>query len=132
MIFIVMKKILSLSQHTANREEIGKLTNMVSNDFNHLDQKANYFLIFFTLPIGYVGATTLLIVWIGPEGIIGLVTPFIFILIVGLVGKFISKMLKQVNTCKDKRVKVISDMIHLLKQVKMYAWETYFQRTIKH
>ena len=128
---MVMKKILSLSQNTVNKEEIGKMVNILSNDFNNIDQKIMFVWVIFLVPVGYGGALFLLIKWVGIEGLIALGIPLLFIPIIGLVNRFISKMLVKANVHKDKRVSIISDMVNLLKNIKMYAWEKVFQKMVK-
>ena len=128
---MVMKKILSLSQNTVNKEEIGKMVNILSNDFNNIDQKIMFVWVIFLVPVGYGGALFLLIKWVGIEGLIALGIPLLFIPIIGLANRFISKMLVKVNVHKDKRVRIISDLVNLLKNIKMYAWEKVFQKMVK-
>ena len=128
---MVMKKILSLSQNTVNKEEIGKMVNILSNDFNNIDQKIMFVWVIFLVPVGYGGALFLLIKWVGIEGLIALGIPLLFIPIIGLANRFISKMLVKVNVHKDKRVRIITDMVNLLKNIKMYAWEKVFQKMVK-
>ena len=74
------------------------------------------------LPITYGGAATLLVIWLGPEGLICMGTPLIFIPLIGCISKLYGKDLEKTTEQKDKRVRIVSDMIDLLKQVKMYAW----------
>ena len=103
---------------------------MLSNDFNHIDQKILFLWAVFLLPIGYGGALFFLVRWVGPEGIIVLVMPLISFLVIGLVSKFISKKLIEINTHKDRRVMIISDLIDLLKHIKMYGWENVFREVV--
>ena len=47
------------------------------------------------LPITYGGAATLLVIWLGPEGLICMGTPLIFIPLIGCISKLYGKDLEK-------------------------------------
>ena len=129
-ISILLKKILTLSQYTVSKKEIGKLTNLLSNDFNLIEEKGSFIFVICTLPLAYGGAATLLIIWLGPEGLICMGVPLVFFPLIGLISKLYEKNLSSMNKYKDERVRVINDMVGLLKQIKIYALEHVFRNIV--
>lgn len=99
---------------------------MISNDFNLLEAKTKFMLVIVLFPIAYGGCAAMLVIWLGPEGLICFGMPIVFAPIILAVSKLIGKNLESMNKYKDKRVRMVNDMVELLKQVKMYAWEHFF------
>ena len=130
LIALMFKKICFLSQYTANKEEIGKVTNMLSNDFNLLEIKAPFFFGWITVPFAYLGIIAVLLDRLGPEGLIALGIPLVFFPIQLLVSRFNGKLLEQMNKHKDKRVKITTELIEAIKHVKIYGWEMAFRKII--
>ena len=104
---------------------------MISNDFNSVEQKVTFLFAVFVMPVAYGGAAVLLVRWLGPEGLICMGMPLVFMPIIMCISKANGKSLEKTNKHKDIRVRVINDMVELLKQVKMYAWEHVFKKTVE-
>ena len=123
LIALIFKKILNLTQQTANLEQLGRVSNMLSNDFNMMEIKAPFFFGLCTFPIAYAAFLGVLIYRLGVQGIICLGVPLFFIPFQIGLGKVIGKLLVDVNIHKDKRVKITSEVIDAIKFIKIYGWE---------
>jgi hypothetical protein len=108
LISLMFKKVYKLTPFTASREGLGKVTNMISNDFNLIEIKAPFFFGMITLPLAYIGFIVVIYLRIGAEGLIFMGIPLVLIPIQILLGRVNGKTLEKVNVQKDKRIKVTS------------------------
>ena len=74
------------------------------------------------VPLMYIGSGILLVLWIGPEGLIALSAPLFVFPLLAVIGKWKKKFLEKLNTQKDERARVTTDTVSILKQLKMYVW----------
>ena len=130
LISLMFKRVCSLTQYTANKEELGKLTNLLSNDFNLIEVKAPFFFGFITVPFGFGGIIALLYWRLGAEGLISLAIPFAMMPISLWISKLNGSLLQEVNVNKDRRVKITSELIEAIKHIKIYGWEMAFRKII--
>lgn len=94
MLFLIYSKLTMLSQFTANHQSLGKIINLISNDFNAIQSKAPGLFISFTVPFGIVGTTAVLV---GRFGWAGLIIPAVILLYIPfqvLVGKINGSILR--------------------------------------
>ena len=103
---LLYKKLSQMSQYTINNQELGKITNLLSNDFNLIEYKAPIFFAGSVMPLVLIGVVVILVVKFGWPGIIPPVVVGILVPIQILIGKKMSDSLKKVNIYKDQRVKV--------------------------
>lgn len=110
---------------------MGKMTNILSNDFNLTEIKIFFFFRMFTSPIIY--PVTLFVSYIFFEKEV-----WIFILVIAIlfplkfyITRAMASTLRKANEEKDRRVRSISDLIDSLRPIKTYGWESYFSEQIK-
>lgn len=124
-------KLTKLSQHTAKSQELGKITNILSNDFNLIELKGPILFQALIVPFLVIGVIVILVIRLGWPGIIGPLVALIMIPIQFYVGKINSDLLKEVNVYKDKRVKVCTEIIEGIRFIKLYGWEIAFKKIIQ-
>ena len=56
----------------------------------------------------------------------GIVVMIVLIPINAFVGKKIGAIMRELMKTKDKRMKVVSELLSAIKTVKLYAWENFF------
>ena len=93
LISLMFKKVCSLTQYTANKEELGKLTNLLSNDFNLIEVKAPFFFGLISTPFSFAGIIGLLYWRLGVEGLIGLAVPIVLIPLQLCISKINGRLL---------------------------------------
>ena len=98
---ILFKKLTKISQYMAKSQELGKIINMFSNDFNLIELKAVWFFPASSAPIVIIGAIVLLITRLGWYGVICPVFIIALLPIQILIGKLNGKFLKKINVFKD-------------------------------
>ena len=106
LILMIFEKVSTLSQFVVETQEIGKLTNMLSNDFNTIETKVSMVFLSISLPIRLIGVSYILFQRIG------VITLFLFLVILFSIlfqlylGKLEVKYQVEVNESKDKRIKI--------------------------
>jgi ABC-type transport system involved in cytochrome bd biosynthesis fused ATPase/permease subunit len=70
MIFLLYSKLSKLSQYTVRSQEIGKIINLLANDFNTLEAKGPVFLVTFVTPLTLAGIIAILVTRFGWPGIL--------------------------------------------------------------
>lgn len=128
---LLFKKLSKLSLYMAKSQELGKLINMFSNDFNLIELKGVWFFPAFSAPIVIIGAIVLLITRLGWYGIICPVVILVLFPIQVLIGRLNGKILKKINIFKDERVKTCTEIIEGIKFIKLYGWEMAFKEIIQ-
>ena len=99
-------KITKLSQYVVKSQELGKIVNMISNDFNLIEMKAPLFFSMLICPLVLVGVIAILVVRLGWPGVIPAIVTLILVPLQLYVGKVNGTILTEVNVFKDQRVKI--------------------------
>ena len=128
---LLFKKMTKITQYRAKSQELGKIINMLSNDFNIMDIKGQMFLGSFSSPILFVGVIIILITRLGWIGVICPLVIAVFIPIQVFIGKMNGSILQDINVYKDERVKLCTEMIEGIKFIKLYGWEIAFKAIIQ-
>ena len=130
-ILMIYEKIAKLSKNVVDGHEIGKIINMISNDFNVVELKVKDLLMTISFPIKLIGYFFLLFYRLGWMCLILFVFIFFIICFQLLLGKFSGHFLKQINVQKDQRIKIYTEIIEGIKVIKLYGWEIAFKQMIQ-
>ena len=122
LILLFYVKTMGLTSYNINQQNMEKLVNGISSDFNVIEQTIQYVLLFPRAPIKVLGIIAYLIVklnWIGLVAglVMGMTVPIHF-----WVGKKTGLLMGEVNTLKDERIKFYSQIIDGIKFIKIYGW----------
>lgn len=104
----------------------GRIINLMSTDTYRVDQASGMFHIIWTSPIGILLTLILLIVNLGYSalagfGLLALTTP--------LLGRAIRSLFRRrakINKITDDRVSLTNEVLHAVRFVKYFGWETSF------
>lgn len=102
---MIYSKLSKISQYTAKSQELGKIINLLSNDFNTIETKSPTFVASLISPLAIAGIIAVLITRFGWPGILILVVVLLNLPFQTLVGKMNGTIIQKVNVYKDKRVK---------------------------
>lgn len=86
-VFILFNKISRVSQYMLKSTDMGKIVNMIANDFNSMEIKLNYFCIALGFPITMIGILIVIVYRLGWWGLMCLIIPICIIPIQGYLGK---------------------------------------------
>jgi ATP-binding cassette subfamily C (CFTR/MRP) protein 4 len=89
------------------------------------------FLFSFTFPITAIGSTILLITRLGWPGILGILFVILSVPLSNFISKRNGKLVEEINTYKDKRIQITTEVIEGIKFIKLYGWEIAFKKIIQ-
>lgn len=85
----------------------------------------------FSFPLLAIGSVVLLIIRLGWPGALGIAVILISVAITNCISKRNGLLISEINKIKDKRVETTSNVIDGIRFIKLYGWETAFQKIIK-
>lgn len=120
---LIYEKSLKLSPEARLKHPSASIINLIAVDVPRLQQVAQYICFLIISPIELVVCTFSLWVLLGKSSLAAL-----FVIMISMpINTFIVKKVKKLNktqmTFKDKRTKLISEIITSIKSLKLYAWE---------
>ncbi|KAL7641498.1 UNVERIFIED_CONTAM: hypothetical protein RMT77_007369 [Armadillidium vulgare] len=126
----VYQKALKISSSSKKESTVGEIVNLMAVDVQRFLDLIGYINTLWTAPIQIILCMYFLWVQLGPSAMVGLVILLILIPINGVIARFqkiyqIAQMKK-----KDKRIKLINEILNGIKVLKLYAWEMSFNHYI--
>ncbi|OMJ85785.1 hypothetical protein SteCoe_12855 [Stentor coeruleus] len=121
---IIYKKLLKINLSAVlNNNSSAKILSVISSDLELLDSS---FLIMFlcSFPLMMIGTLTIMIVYFGVSGLLGILVCIIQIPIIYFLSKPIEGYRGKIAEISDKRVKNIRMLIEGIRIVKIYGWES--------
>ena len=98
---MMMEKVSTISQNTANSQELGKLINMLSNDFNIIENRLKFIVQIFSFPIQFLVIILILLYRLGEMVLIIFLTLTLSFTLQFLLGKLEAKFQVEININKD-------------------------------
>ncbi|THV04763.1 P-loop containing nucleoside triphosphate hydrolase protein [Dendrothele bispora CBS 962.96] len=113
------------------RNMIGKINNLVTTDLqNIVDAKSWIHLVVFT-PLEVALCIVFLYVVLGWSAFVGLGVIILCFPLPGFLGKMTRKFSKRKMVKTDGRVQVVSEVMSVLRMIKMFGWEKMMNERIK-
>lgn len=101
LVFLIYTKLSKISQYTAKSQELGKIINLLSNDFNTIETKGSVFFAALVTPFALAGIIVILITRFGWPGILILGVILLILPVQILVGKLNGTIIQKINVYKD-------------------------------
>ncbi|KAL3283449.1 hypothetical protein HHI36_006594 [Cryptolaemus montrouzieri] len=129
---LVYRKILKLSQLSLGKTAAGQVVNLLSNDVARFDMVVAGLNYLWIGPIQVVVVSYLMWSQVGPSSMAGVISMLIMTLPFQLLlGSLTSKNRIQVAKRTDHRIRVMSEILSGIQVIKMYAWETPFEKVVE-
>lgn len=100
-ILLFYAKTMGLTSYNIKNQNIEKLVNSISSDFNILNQTFGYLLISIRTPIKFIGITIYLIIQLKWVGIISALIMLVTIPVYYCIGKKTGAIMGEVSNFKD-------------------------------
>ncbi|XP_066936141.1 ATP-binding cassette sub-family C member 10-like isoform X2 [Clytia hemisphaerica] len=123
----IYEKTLSISTSTLNGFSTGQVVNYMSTDTNRISGFTYSFHEFWSLPFKVAVCLYLLYKQVGISFLAGVGVIVLLIPINKWISSKILKLSEKVMKQKDERVKIISEILHGIRIIKLYAWEKHFK-----
>ncbi|PVU95713.1 hypothetical protein BB559_002624 [Furculomyces boomerangus] len=122
----VYKKSLNLSNSARQSMTTGEIFNRMTVDAQRISDIISYVNIVWSGPLQILIAVALLYNAIGPSAFTGVGIMMIGLPINVIIGRRMQKLQKAQMKNKDRRVRLIDEILSSIKSIKLYAWEPAF------
>ncbi|NXJ75097.1 MRP1 protein, partial [Trogon melanurus] len=127
---LIYKKALTLANSSRRRYTTGEIVNLMSADAQQLMELTVNINLLWSAPFQVIMAVIFLCKELGPSVLAGVALLLLVIPINALVAAKMKKLKKSQMRYSDQRVKLLSEMLHGIKILKLYAWEPAYQRKV--
>ncbi|XP_065214443.1 multidrug resistance-associated protein 1-like [Planococcus citri] len=130
LISIIYKKALSISNGARREFTVGEIVNLMSVDAQRIVELMMYVNMLWSAPLQILLALFFLWQFLGPSVLAGFVLMIILIPINGYIASKLQKLMFKQMAQKDKRVKLMNEILSGIKVLKFYAWEPSFENQV--
>ncbi|CAL5976192.1 Xenobiotic-transporting_ATPase / Multidrug resistance-associated protein [Hexamita inflata] len=128
---ILFNKMLVLSETTKNINAQGSLANILFTDTMKIQYFMKQYYYLFTVQIDVIVATIYLGSYISPIALLGTGGLLIFVPMIIISGKIMSKSFKRLATLKDSRSQKIQEILNGIKVIKLFNLEQFQEKRIE-
>uniref|UniRef100_A0A5S6QET3 ABC-type glutathione-S-conjugate transporter n=1 Tax=Trichuris muris TaxID=70415 RepID=A0A5S6QET3_TRIMR len=127
----VFTKCLRLSNDARRESTLGEMVNLMAVDIQRITEVYGYFSMIISSPVQVVLAVYFLYNVVGPS----VFSAVIFLLLLIPLNYWITSLQRKIQMkqmkLKDDRMKLVTEILNGIKVLKLYAWETSFEKQIK-
>ncbi|KAM4683703.1 multidrug resistance-associated protein 1-like [Amazona ochrocephala] len=127
---LIYKKALTSANSSRRKYTTGEIVNLMSADTQQLMEMAVNLNLLWSAPFQIVMAVVFLWKELGPSVLAGVALLLLVIPINALIAAKVKRLKKSQMKNSDQRVKLLSEMLHGIKILKLYAWEPAYQRKV--
>ncbi|KAH9490363.1 Canalicular multispecific organic anion transporter 2 [Bulinus truncatus] len=121
---------LTISNEAKKESTLGEIVNLMSVDCQRLENVMNYCYIFFSAPFQIAIALYMLYEQIGVATFAGLGVILILMPMNTLVSVSLRKFNRQMMKLKDRRIRLMNELLNGMKVLKVYGWEEAFEKKV--
>ena len=129
-VIAIFKKILRIQQSVLHKISIGHVINLVSNDVYKFDLGILYTNSFWVSPIVLIVQISIILIYIGPIGLLGVFYIVLHTPIQVLLGYIFGHFRYNTSITADKRIRMMDQIIRGIRVIKFYVWEIPFVRYV--
>ncbi|XP_022111266.1 multidrug resistance-associated protein 4-like [Acanthaster planci] len=128
---LVYRKMLKLDTISTRQSSSGQVNNLMTNDVNRFDKALISLNYLWLSPLKAAAVFSLLWLEIGWACLPGYAVLVILLPVQAGMSTLFSKFRRRTASYTDKRVGVMTEIIHAMRVIKMYAWEEPFSDLIQ-
>ncbi|XP_028983418.1 canalicular multispecific organic anion transporter 1 [Betta splendens] len=130
LIAAIYKKALVVSNDTRKESTVGETVNLMSADAQRFNDVTNFIHLLWSCPLQIVLSVVFLWLELGPSVLAGLAVMVLMVPINGFLATKARKFQIDNMKFKDKRLKIMNEILNGIKILKLYAWEPSFQTQV--
>ncbi|XP_061183962.1 multidrug resistance-associated protein 1-like isoform X1 [Saccostrea echinata] len=130
LIAAIYKKSLTMNNEGRKSSTVGEIVNLMSVDCQRMQDLSGYLWMIWSAPVQITLAMYLLWMQLGPSVLAGLGLMLLLIPVNAVISMKQRKLQIDLMKFKDKRLKLMSEVLNGMKVLKLYAWEPSFQKKI--
>lgn len=127
----VYKKALVVSNDTRKESTVGETVNLMSADAQRFNDVTNFIHLIWSCPLQITLSLVFLWLELGPSVLAGLAVMVLMVPINGLLATKARKIQVENMKFKDKRLKIMNEILNGIKILKLSAWEPSFQAQVE-
>ncbi|NXO09453.1 MRP1 protein, partial [Oriolus oriolus] len=127
---LIYKKALTLANSSRQQYTTGQIVNLMSADAQQLLELAIHMNLLWSAPFQIIMAVVFLWKELGPSVLAGVALLLLVIPINALIAAKVRRLKKSQMKYSDQQVKLLSEILHGIKILKLYAWEPAYQRKV--
>ncbi|XP_063347264.1 ATP-binding cassette sub-family C member 2-like [Pelmatolapia mariae] len=127
----VYKKALVVSNDTRKESTVGETVNLMSADAQRFNDVTNFIHLLWSCPLQIIISIVFLWLELGPSVLAGLGVMVLMVPINGFLATKARKIQIENMKFKDKRMKIMNELLNGVKILKLYAWEPSFQKQVE-
>ncbi|XP_073087926.1 multidrug resistance-associated protein 1-like isoform X2 [Manis javanica] len=127
---LIYKKALLLSNVSRKKFSTGEIINLMLADAQQLMDLTTNLNLLWSAPFQILMAIMLLWQELGPAVLAGVAVLAFVIPVNALVANRVKKLKKSQTKNKDKQIKLLNEILHGIKILKLYAWEPSYKKKI--
>jgi len=111
---------------------VGDLFNLMSIDAKNIVDVIPFLLLFWSVPVQLLG--TFLFLWNVLDGPSSLACVSVMVFLIpfnSIISTLVRKLYARQMKNKDKRVRLMMEVLNGIKSIKLYAWEGFFKKNLK-
>ncbi|MEQ2257992.1 hypothetical protein XENORESO_000217, partial [Xenotaenia resolanae] len=127
----VYKKALVMSNDNRKESTVGETVNLMSADAQRFNDVTNFIHLLWSCPLQIIISIVFLWIELGPSTLAGLAVMVLMVPVNGLLATKARKLQIENMKFKDKRLKIMNEMLNGIKILKLFAWEPSFQAQVE-
>uniref|UniRef100_A0A671YF42 ATP-binding cassette, sub-family C (CFTR/MRP), member 2 n=1 Tax=Sparus aurata TaxID=8175 RepID=A0A671YF42_SPAAU len=127
----VYKKALVVSNEARKESTVGETVNLMSADAQRFNDVTNFIHLLWSCPLQIIVSIVFLWFELGPSVLAGLAVMVLMVPINGLLATKARKIQVKNMKFKDKRLKIMNEILNGIKILKLYGWEPSFQAQVE-
>ncbi|KAF4071490.1 hypothetical protein AMELA_G00273860 [Ameiurus melas] len=127
----VYKKAMVMSNNARKESTVGETVNLMSADAHRFNDVTNFIHLLWSCPLQIVMSIAFLWIELGPSVLAGLLVMLLMVPINGLLATKSRSLQMENMKFKDKRMKMMTEILNGIKILKLYAWELSFQDQVQ-
>ncbi|XP_053313014.1 ATP-binding cassette sub-family C member 2-like [Spea bombifrons] len=127
---LIYKKSLQLANSSRRKFTTGELVNLMSSDAQQLMDLIVNINLLWSAPFQILLAIVFLWQELGPSVLAGVAVLVLVIPINAFVASKVKQLKKSHLKSKDQRIKLLNEILHGIKILKLYAWEPSYQKKV--
>ncbi|XP_026508346.1 multidrug resistance-associated protein 1-like isoform X1 [Terrapene carolina triunguis] len=127
---LIYKKALSLANSSRRKYTTGEIVNLMSADAQQLMELTVNLNLLWSAPFQILMAIVFLWQELGPSVLAGVAVLVLVIPINAFVAAKVKQLRKSQMKNTDQRVKLLNEILHGIKILKLYAWEPSYQKKV--
>ncbi|NWV28367.1 MRP1 protein, partial [Origma solitaria] len=127
---LIYKKALTLANSSRQQYTTGQIVNLMSADAQQLLELTINMNLLWSAPFRIIMAVVFLWKELGPSVLAGVALLLLVIPINALIAAKVRRLKKTQMKYSDQQVKLLSEILHGIKILKLYAWEPAYQRKV--